>query len=261
MTPTTPGAARVELAIGGMTCASCAARIEKKLNRMEGVEATVNYATEKARVAFAEDVSVDDLIATVEATGYTAQPCGPAPSRARGHRDTGRRRGRGRARRRRAAVAAPAPRHRGPARRAGRRDGDDPGPPVRVLAVAVPHAGRPGRHVRRLAFPPRRLDQRQARRGHDGHPDLGRHVGRVPVVAVGAVLRDGRDAGHDAPLRVHDQPGRRGGEHLSGGRRRSHGVHPGRPVLRGPLQAQGGRGPQGAHGAGGQGGHRGARGP
>ncbi|MFE4213724.1 heavy metal translocating P-type ATPase [Streptomyces sp. NPDC056844] len=79
MTPTTPGAARVELAIGGMTCASCAARIEKKLNRMEGVEATVNYATEKARVAFPEDVSVDDLIATVEATGYTAQP--PAPPR------------------------------------------------------------------------------------------------------------------------------------------------------------------------------------
>ncbi|MGW1816696.1 heavy metal translocating P-type ATPase [Streptomyces sp. NPDC002125] len=78
MTPTTPGATRVELAIGGMTCASCAARIEKKLNRMEGVEATVNYATEKARVTFDEDVSVDDLIATVEATGYTAQPPAPA---------------------------------------------------------------------------------------------------------------------------------------------------------------------------------------
>ncbi|MEV0024171.1 heavy metal translocating P-type ATPase [Streptomyces atroolivaceus] len=85
MTPTTPGAARVELAIGGMTCASCAARIEKKLNRMEGVEATVNYATEKAGVAFAEGVSVDDLIATVEATGYTARqpaPLGPAPGEA-----------------------------------------------------------------------------------------------------------------------------------------------------------------------------------
>ena len=41
----------IELAIGGMTCASCAARIEKKLNRMDGVEATVNYATEKATVA------------------------------------------------------------------------------------------------------------------------------------------------------------------------------------------------------------------
>ncbi|MFJ5608720.1 heavy metal translocating P-type ATPase [Streptomyces sp. NPDC093221] len=62
----------VELEIGGMTCASCAARIEKKLNRMDGVSATVNYATEKAKVAYAEGVAVGDLIATVEATGYTA---------------------------------------------------------------------------------------------------------------------------------------------------------------------------------------------
>ncbi|MFB6604417.1 heavy metal translocating P-type ATPase [Streptomyces noursei] len=77
MTTTSPGATEVELAIGGMTCASCAARIEKKLNRMDGVEATVNYATEKAKVAFQDDVSVRDLIATVEATGYTAQQ--PAP--------------------------------------------------------------------------------------------------------------------------------------------------------------------------------------
>ncbi|MGD6744129.1 heavy metal translocating P-type ATPase [Streptomyces sp. BH106] len=69
--------AQVELAIGGMTCASCAARVEKKLNRMDGVEATVNYATEKAKVSFADDVQVADLIATVEATGYTAQE--PAP--------------------------------------------------------------------------------------------------------------------------------------------------------------------------------------
>ncbi|MGW4835473.1 heavy metal translocating P-type ATPase, partial [Streptomyces globisporus] len=69
------GTTAVELAIGGMTCASCAARIEKKLNRMDGVEATVNYATEKAKVTYAgADVSVDDLIATVEATGYTARP-------------------------------------------------------------------------------------------------------------------------------------------------------------------------------------------
>ncbi|MBD0840508.1 heavy metal translocating P-type ATPase [Streptomyces sp. TRM68416] len=69
----------VELAIGGMTCASCAARIEKKLNRMEGVTATVNYATEKAKVSFGGDVSVPDLIATVEATGYTAQEPVPEP--------------------------------------------------------------------------------------------------------------------------------------------------------------------------------------
>ncbi|MGW4152515.1 heavy metal translocating P-type ATPase [Micromonospora chersina] len=62
----------IELAIGGMTCASCAARIEKKLNRMDGVEATVNYATEKASVRYADEVTPDDLIATVEKTGYTA---------------------------------------------------------------------------------------------------------------------------------------------------------------------------------------------
>jgi Cu+-exporting ATPase len=62
----------VELEIGGMTCASCAARIEKKLNRMDGVTASVNYATEKAKVGYGGGVAVADLIATVEATGYTA---------------------------------------------------------------------------------------------------------------------------------------------------------------------------------------------
>ncbi len=79
MTTTAPGTAEVELAIGGMTCASCAARIEKKLNRMDGVEATVNYATEKAKVTYSGDLEVTDLISTVEATGYTAAP--PAPER------------------------------------------------------------------------------------------------------------------------------------------------------------------------------------
>ena len=65
---------RVELEIGGMTCASCAARIEKRLNDVDGVTtATVNYATERAAVSFAGvDVAVDDLIAEIEATGYTA---------------------------------------------------------------------------------------------------------------------------------------------------------------------------------------------
>ncbi|MFI9624796.1 heavy metal translocating P-type ATPase [Streptomyces sp. NPDC052042] len=65
---------RAELAIGGMTCASCAARVEKKLNRMDGVTATVNYATEKARVAYGPGIEIADLIATVERTGYTARP-------------------------------------------------------------------------------------------------------------------------------------------------------------------------------------------
>ncbi|SDE26318.1 heavy metal translocating P-type ATPase [Streptomyces griseoaurantiacus] len=71
--------AEVELLIGGMTCASCAARVEKKLNRMEGVTATVNYATEKAKVAYPPEVAVDDLIATVVKTGYTAEEKLPPP--------------------------------------------------------------------------------------------------------------------------------------------------------------------------------------
>ncbi|WP_425330388.1 heavy metal translocating P-type ATPase [Trujillonella humicola] len=73
------GQAQVELLIGGMTCASCAARVEKKLNRMDGVTATVNYATEKARVTVDGDVTADDLIATVERTGYTATLPRPRP--------------------------------------------------------------------------------------------------------------------------------------------------------------------------------------
>ncbi|MFJ6697828.1 heavy metal translocating P-type ATPase [Streptomyces sp. NPDC091272] len=80
----------VELTIGGMTCASCAARIEKKLNRMDGVAATVNYATEKARIAYAEGaVAVPDLITTVERTGYTAQEPVAAPRAADGDQGPG----------------------------------------------------------------------------------------------------------------------------------------------------------------------------
>lgn len=62
----------IELAIGGMTCASCAARVEKKLNKIDGVTATVNYATEKAKIAFPEGVSTDDLVTAVENAGYSA---------------------------------------------------------------------------------------------------------------------------------------------------------------------------------------------
>jgi len=78
----------VELEIGGMTCASCAARIEKKLNRVPGVRATVNFATEKARVALPDGFTVRDAIRTVEAAGYTAAPPPePAPSAASGEQE------------------------------------------------------------------------------------------------------------------------------------------------------------------------------
>jgi Cu+-exporting ATPase len=64
---------KVRLEIEGMTCAACAARIERKLNKLDGVEAAVNFATEEASVSFDRaSVRVEDLIATVEATGYGA---------------------------------------------------------------------------------------------------------------------------------------------------------------------------------------------
>jgi P-type Cu+ transporter len=62
----------VTLNIGGMTCGSCSARIERKLNRMEGVQAEVNFAMEQAHVAHDPSVKVEDLIALVESIGYTA---------------------------------------------------------------------------------------------------------------------------------------------------------------------------------------------
>ena len=76
---TTDSLTDVELAITGMTCASCANRIERKLNKLDGVTATVNYATEKAKVSYPGTVSTDDLLRTVEAAGYAARlPTPPA---------------------------------------------------------------------------------------------------------------------------------------------------------------------------------------
>jgi P-type Cu+ transporter len=63
---------QIDLTIGGMTCASCANRVERKLNKLDGVTATVNYATEKARVSFPDALTPEDLVHTVEQTGYTA---------------------------------------------------------------------------------------------------------------------------------------------------------------------------------------------
>ena len=151
----------VDLSIEGMTCASCAMRIEKKLNKVPGVQATVNYATEKAHVLLPADVSVDDAIAVVEATGYHAR-CAA-----------------GRARRRRR-------RRRDPELAALRSRlvvstvltvpvvlmAMMPVPPVHLLAVGLAHAGGARGGLGRAALPPRRVDQPAARRRHDGHPHL-----------------------------------------------------------------------------------------
>lgn len=78
---TMPEGSVIELDIGGMTCASCANRVERKLNKLDGVQATVNLATEKAKVTAPPTVTTEDLIQTVEKAGYTAaldQPAAPA---------------------------------------------------------------------------------------------------------------------------------------------------------------------------------------
>ena len=76
-------AERLEFNVSGMTCAACAARIEKKLNRLEGVQATVNYATEKAAVRYdSAGVNPDQLVATVVALGYGATPAHGASAEA-----------------------------------------------------------------------------------------------------------------------------------------------------------------------------------
>lgn len=76
---TTSSLQRVDLEISGMTCASCAARIEKKLNRIDGVTASVNFATETARVDHPASVTTAQLVATVERTGYAAKVPEPEP--------------------------------------------------------------------------------------------------------------------------------------------------------------------------------------
>ncbi len=82
VSPETDGEnAEVDLVVTGMTCAACAARIEKKLNRIDGVSASVNYATERAHVQFDPAVvGPDELVAAVEAVGYGALPPSNGPS-------------------------------------------------------------------------------------------------------------------------------------------------------------------------------------
>ena len=80
---TTHQGTTVALDIGGMTCASCAARITKRLNKLDGVDATVNYATERATVTLPDGLSVDEVVAEIEAIGYTADlPVAVPPDRA-----------------------------------------------------------------------------------------------------------------------------------------------------------------------------------
>ena len=72
MVATAPGTTELELAISGMTCAACAARVQAKLNKVDGVTASVNLATERAHVTAPAHLSASDLVAVVESAGYSA---------------------------------------------------------------------------------------------------------------------------------------------------------------------------------------------
>jgi Cu+-exporting ATPase len=77
--------ATVELLVGGMTCASCVGRVERRLNRLDGVHASVNLATASATVAYdPRSVDVEDLVETVRRTGYTATPASGSAHEAAG---------------------------------------------------------------------------------------------------------------------------------------------------------------------------------
>ena len=167
----------------GMTCASCANRIERKLNKIDGVVATVNYATEKARVAFPEDLDPVELVRTVESAGYGATLPRPDQAAPEGGED---------------AVDDPTRSLRqrlvdlDGSDRSRHRPGDGAGLAVHLLAVAVPHSRGARRGLGRLAVPPGRLGQPQARHVDDGHAGLPRDVGGSRLVALRAVLGDGR---------------------------------------------------------------------
>jgi heavy metal translocating P-type ATPase len=75
---TQPETTQVELVIGGMTCAACAARVQAKLNKLPGVTASVNLSTERAYLSAPPALSVDAIIGVVQATGYTAEVARPA---------------------------------------------------------------------------------------------------------------------------------------------------------------------------------------
>ena len=175
--------------IGGMTCASCAARIEKRLNRLDGVTATVNYATEQAKVHAPGGVDRR----RPDRPGRGGRLHGPAgrPVAAAGADDAV------------APVDADVDETRplrdrliivGRAVGAGGRAGDGPGAAVRRLAVAVADARRAGRHLGRVAVPPGGVAQPAPRHRDDGHADLGRRARRVRLVAVRAVPRRRRRA-------------------------------------------------------------------
>ena len=231
---------RVELPITGMTCASCANRIERRLNKLDGVTATVNYATEKARVEFDPGtVAPEQLVAAVEAAGYQAAlPADRAGRRRRG--------GRARTRPRRcgsrlilaALLSVPA-----------------------LLLAMIPALQFDNFQWLSLnlvtpvvlwaAWPFHKAAWANLKHGAATMDTLisRRHAGRVAVVAVRAVHRRRRHERHAHGLRRHPQPGRGRRPDLPRDRGHRHHLPARRALLRGQGQAPRRRRPEGAAGA------------
>ena len=223
-----------------MTCAACANRIERKLNKVPGVVATVNYATEKAKVSHGDDVAADDLVTVVESAGYGAQA-----ARSPGHR----RSGAGRRTTRRVACAS------GCSSRLVLT--------VPVVALAMVPAWQftnwqwlslalAAPVVVWGALPFHRAAWANLRHGSSTMDTL---ISMGTLAAFGWSLYalffgTAGEPGMTHPFELTVQRSRRGGQHLPRGRRGCHHVHPGRALLRGPVEAAGRRRPAGPARAG-----------
>ena len=272
-----PETVTTELAVTGMTCGTCAARIQRKLGRLAGVEASVNYATGRARVTHPPEQDTDELVAAVRTLGFGATAGGAPGARRRrspGAADRSREcaaphvvdrdgdEGRGRAGPR--ALRAPPPCPRLPrADAAGDGGRDEPRLAVPVLAVVLPGAHRARRHLGRLPVPPGGPAPPAPPLGDDGHARLGGHARRVRLVAVDALLRR-RGARRDAPRplpRPEARPVRRLADGLSGGRSGHHHRGAARALDRAPRTTSCARGVLVAHGTARDRGPRGRRRP
>ncbi len=210
----------VDLDITGMTCAACASRIERKLNKLEGVSAAVNYATEKAHVQIeVPSIDVADLIATIEATGYGARPPSvdsESPDRAAYLR-----------KRLIVAVALGLP---------VLLLSMIPAAPVRWLAMG----GARARHTRgdlgRVAVPSGDGVEPPSPPDHDGHAHIGGRDRRLLLVALGPAVHPGGRGRHGDVDVARRWFVRRELPHLPRGVLDSGRVHPGRTVLRGSRQ-------------------------
>ncbi|MEU7140517.1 cation transporter [Nocardia sp. NPDC046473] len=178
----------IELEIGGMTCASCAARIEKRLNRIDSVTATVNSATEKAKVRYPQSVSPDSLVEHVVDAGYAAHVFSSAATQTVQYATFG-------SQRRRLLISLVL------------------ALPVLVSAMAPPPQFDNWQWVSLALTTPvvvlgsagfHRAAWTNARHATSTHAGVGRHPGRVQLVAVCADLRAGRNARDEALVQLGD---------------------------------------------------------